>query len=221
MDKSIRRRLRFTLLELLIATMAGAVLMAALVAALSGAWRLQEQADEQDRSEAPRQALRQRLALELALAVPPSEILSGAFSAVTTEVGDSRHDDVQWVTAIGARNPESADGDLVQVHYYLTEADDGEECQLVRTEARDLLAVETEEPEEVVLLDRVISFAADWYDGESWVSGWDSTVQENQLPEAARVRIEFAADSQGATPRPLELVVPLVVRTLSAAEGTP
>jgi len=221
MARPAQHRSRFTLLELLIATMAGAVLMAALVAALSGAWRLQEQGDEQERTEAPRQVARKRLALELSLAVPPSEILSGAFSAVTEEVGDDRHDDVQWVTAIGARNPESTDGDLVQVHYYLVENADGDDCQFVRTENRDLLAVETEEPEEVVLLDHVVSFAADWYDGENWVSSWDSTVEENQLPEAARIRIDFAADSRGATPRPLELVVPLVVRTLSTAEATP
>jgi type II secretion system protein J len=221
MPARLHQPLRFTLLELLIAAMAGAVLLAALLAALGGAWRLQEQSHEQERAEAPRQALRQRLAGDLALAVPPAELLAGSFTAVAEEVGDRRHDDLEWVTAIGARDPDSPGGDLVRVHYYLSANEAGDAFQLVRTEDRDLLAAEVEEPREVVLLRDVTSFAAEWYDGETWTASWDSTVQENRLPEAARIRIELDAGTGEVPVRPLELVVPLVMRTLSAEGGSP
>jgi type II secretory pathway component PulJ len=221
MAKALCQHSRFTLLELLVATMAGAVLMAALLAALSGAWRLQEQGDLREQAEAPRRSVRQRLFQELSLAVPPSELLAGAFTAIAEESGEGRQDDIEWVTAVGARGPERPEGDLVRVHYYLSENGDGDMRQLVRTENRHLLAVAAEEPEEVVVLEDVVSFEADWYDGESWVTGWDSTVQENRLPQAARIRIEFAGGATGTSPRPLTLVVPLAMRTLSAEEGRP
>ncbi len=211
------QRRPFTLLELLIASMAGAVLLAALLAALSGAWRLQEQAQERDRDEALRQAVRQRLALELALAEPPRELLAAGITASTEDVGGYRHDVLEWVAAVGARNPDCTRGDLVRVRYSLSEAENGSSWRLVRTEEQDLLAVETQEPEEVVLLENVISFSADWYDGQDWVTAWDSAA-EGKLPQAARIRIEFAGKGSGPAPRPLELVVPITMRRVE--EGT-
>jgi type II secretory pathway component PulJ len=210
----------FTLIELLVAALAGAVLLAALLAALSGAWRLQEQSAAREKVETPRDAARQRLTRDLRYAVPPSGLLAGAFAALTEAVGDYRHDDVEWVTAIGASNSDDACGDLVSVHYYLNPGAASDVFALVRTETRHLLAVEAEEPEEVVILENVVSFAVDWYDGDTWQESWDSTANENQLPLAARVRVEFAVPAGGGA-GPLDLIVALDMRTLSATEAAP
>lgn len=210
----------FTLIELLVAAMAGAVLLAALLAALSGAWRLQEQGEAREKVETPLDTARQRLARDLRYAVPPSGLLAGPFVALTEAAGDYRHDDVAWVTAIGASSPDETGGDLVSVHYYLNETAESDVFQLVRTEARHLLAVEVEEPEEVVILERVLSFAVDVYDGETWQESWDSTAHENELPEAVRVHVEIAPTA-GSVAGPLDLIVALDMRTLSAAEGSP
>jgi type II secretion system protein J len=210
----------FTLIELLVAALAAAVLLAALLAALSGAWRLQAQGEAREKLEAPLAAARQRLIRDLRSAVPPAGLLAGAFTAVTEKAGDCRHDEVQWVTAIGASNPDDTGGDLVAVHYYLKETAETGVWQLLRTENRHLLAVETTEPAEVIILDRIVSFALDSYDGEAWQESWDSSAQENQLPEAVRVRILFAASERSVT-APLDLIVALDMRTLSAAGGTP
>ena len=210
----------FTLIELLVAALAGAVLLAALLAALSGAWKLQEQGDTREKAQTPLDTARQRLACDLRNAVPPSGVLAAAFTAVTESAGEFRHDDVQWVTAIGASHPDDTSGDLVSVHYYLKETSESGARQLVRTETRHLLAVEAEEPEEVVVLEHVVSFAVDWYHGETWQESWDSTAHQNQLPQAARVHLQFAV-AERSSPSPLDLVVALDMRTLSAVEASP
>lgn len=210
----------FTLIELLVAAMAAAVLMAALLTSLTGAWRLQEQSQRREDATIPRDLARQLLTNDLLAAVPPAGVLAEPLIASRDEDGDWRHDDVQWVTAVGGRNPDDAGGDLVQVHYYLTESDTEGLWRLVRTERRNLLVVEEDEPAEVTILAGVLSFQATWYDGTSWVDSWDSTVEDNQLPEAAHIRIDFAgADGRQAEPPPLEVLVPFLVRSTASAQG--
>lgn len=210
----------FTLIELLVAALAGAVLLAALLVALSGAWRLQEQGDRREKAQTPLAVARERLSRDLRYAVPPTGLLATAFTATTEAAGEYRYDDVEWVTAIGAGTPDTPRGDLVAVHYYLKDTAASGRRQLVRTETRHLLAVEADKKTEVILLEHVMSFAADWYDGATWQESWDSTAHENQVPEAARIHLQFAA-VDGLTPAPLDLIVALDMRTLSALEGGP
>ncbi|MBN2449086.1 MAG: prepilin-type N-terminal cleavage/methylation domain-containing protein [Lentisphaeria bacterium] len=214
------RQQAFTLLELLVAAMAGAALMAALLTTMAGAWRLQEQGQEREAAEVPLDLARRRLAAELAAAVPPAGILAAPLLATAEEEGEWRLDDVQWVAAIGARDPEDLSGDLVEVRYYLVESENGDARTLVRTARANLLTVEEEEPEEMVILDDVVSFAASWYSDGTWVDSWDSSAEENRLPEAVRIRIDFA-EADGRTPPPLELLVPLLMQTVRAEEGAP
>jgi len=220
MHRSRTRPHRFTLVELLVAAVAAAVLFTALLAAMSGAWRLQERSHDRELAEAPIEAAVRRLTCELRTAVPPTGRLAGPLVATATEAGTYRHDDVSWVSATGARNPERLESDFVDVHYYLVETDDPEVFRLVRTEVRDLLATEVDEPDEVTVMDDVVSFMVTWYDGTDWVDGWDSTVQENRLPLAARVRVEFAATDTTRRP-PMELIAPLVMRSPDTGGDTP
>lgn len=210
----------FTLLELLIAALAGAVLMAALVACLCSAWRLQEQGQARDAASLPLELARRRLTTDLAAAVPPAGLLAGPMLATTTQNGDWRQDDAQWVAAVGARNPDAQGGDLMQVHYYLTQGAACQAYQLVRTENWNLLATTETTPDEVVVLDNVVSFKATWYDNGAWQNSWDSTAQESRLPAAAWFRIDFAP--QGTfRPPPLEVLVPLAMHRANDAETAP
>jgi hypothetical protein len=46
-----------------------------------------------------------------------------------------------------------------------------------------------------------------YYDGEYWEDVWDSTTQENEMPAAVKVRIEFVPPEEGEREmRPIELV---------------
>lgn len=208
---------RFTLLELVIATVASAVLVAALLAALAGAWRLQDQGQRLEMAAVPREAAAAVLARDLRLAVAPSGVMAGPLTAVSSSSGGDRLDDVEWVTAIGGTNAEVGGGDLVQVRYVLEPADVAGSFRLLRHENRNLLAVQTDDAEGTPILEGVVSFAVNWYDGSTWRESWDSTAEDNALPEAAHVRIDFAATA-GVAPLPLEMMVPFVVRTTGATE---
>lgn len=208
---------RFTLLELLLALATAAVVMAALLAAFSSSWRLQERGREWEEAAAPRRELRDRLRREFAAAVPPSGVLAGPLVAVSDTSGGWRQDDIEWVAAVGARNPDDTWGDLARLHYYLAEDEATGGWNLVRTIEQNLLAVETEDPEEVILAIGIQGLQALWFDGEDWLDEWDSTLQDNQLPKAVHIRLDFA-ETDGRTPAPLEVIVPFVCRTLSAEE---
>lgn len=215
------RALAFTLIELLVAAGSAAVLVAALLAAFSSAWRLQGRAHERDIESAAREAAVEQLARDLRNAVPPVGILAGPLLATAWQVGDWRHDDVQWVSASGGQNPDDAGADLVGVRYALAPGATPAHHDLVRTENRWRLAVHEQDTPAHTLLEGVVSFAASWYDGEAWTTSWDSTVQDNQLPQAARIRIDFA-DHGGQRPQPLEMIVPLLVRSaLVGGEARP
>ena len=211
----LRQQRGFTLLELLVATLAAAVLMAALLMALFGAWRLEARSSELESVTLPREMADQRLRREFQAAVPPAGLLAGPLTSVTATSGDWRHDEATWVTAIGATNPDTAWGDFVTVHYYLSESEQNGVYRLMRTEQRNLLALTEETPEETVILEGVVSFKLTWFDGENWLDSWDSTAQNNQLPQAVQVRLDFAGADQ-TRPAPLELIVPFVMRSLGA-----
>ncbi len=210
------RRSRFTLLELLTAAMASAVLMAALLTVVAVAWKLQERAVDRQAVAVPRDAVSRLMRGDLLAAVPPNGILAGPLLAEAVEVGDQRTDTLEFVAAIGGAAWEQVGPELAKINYYLLERDTPGEYDLIRTEESNLLAVEIEEPEEIVLLRGVVGFELNFHDGTDWVTGWDSTVQENQLPVAVQVRILFA-ERDGRIPLPLALVLPFEARSLLAA----
>lgn len=210
----------FTLIEVLVAALAGAVLLAALLAALAGAWRLQEQSHRREVEALQRAQARQLLVAELAAAVPPVGLLAAAMIAVRVDAAPWRHDELEWVSASGARNPDDAGPDVLYLRYALVEAETPGAFNLVRGVRHNPLVVETEEPAEEVILEDVVSLAAWWYDGEDWVESWDSTVMENRLPEAAHLRLDFA-ERDGVTPPPLEIVVPMLMRSAESSGGAP
>jgi hypothetical protein len=133
----------------------------------------------------------------------------------------SRQDDAEWVALLPALENRGLWNDLVGVHYYLEEMDDGSAMNLVRTENRNLLATETDEDdlEEVVILEDVQAFELNWYDGSDWVESWDSTVQENQLPQAVQVRIEFSDDT-GLVPLTLTVPFPAYAAATAGDDDT-
>ncbi len=83
---------------------------------------------------------------------------------------------------------------------------------------RNLLTALTETPQEEVLLSGVQNLELTCYNGNAWVSTWDTSLTETNLPAAVRVQIEMAEEegaggTTDAEARTYELMVPVVVQS--------
>ena len=85
---------------------------------------------------------------------------------------------------------------------------------LIRAVTRNLLPAGgiAEEPAEQLLLTDVEDVFFLYHNGTDWAETWDSTADETmKLPRAIKVQIQFASETRSSQPMPVELVVPIVV----------
>lgn len=206
---------RFTLLELLVALVVSAILLSSLLMAAGTAWRRQQQRSAREQQRAPRDAATAQWRRELLAVAPPGGLLSGTFLAETRESGGTRLDTLSFVTGIGGTTPLATAGSLVGVNYELIASEAPGHFDLVRTEERNLLALEADEPLELVLLRDVSAFSVSCYDGSDWIDGWDSSARDHGLPAAIALRCEFAGTDK---PEPLTVLLPLALPTFASTE---
>jgi type II secretion system protein J len=209
----------FTLLELLIASAMFAVIVGALYSAFYGALRLREKAYETLEKGLPKRYAVSLIQRDLAYIAAPVGLLAGPMIGEKTEEGDLRLDLLEIHTASGMVHDDEPWGDIQRIKYSVEEdpLDDNQGKHLVRAVTRNLLPSIEEEPEEERLLRHVQSLEFSYYDGEEWQDSWDSTARENELPEAIRLRIEYAPpEGDERIEPPIELVVSSTLRPGSA-----
>lgn len=219
----------FTLLELLAGIAVMSILVAGVCGVLPACFRLRNRVSDLLEAPLPRQYLVEVLRRDLLAAVPPGGVLAaGLTGEYEEEDSETRLDTIEFVTAAGRLDADEPWGDLMKVEYYLEEAEDEEDYELVRVVTRNLLAYEEdsedeEDQDEEVLLTGVRSLEITYYDGEDWQDSWDSQGQDGTLPVAVKVLIEFVADDSEADEngeedtQSLELVVPCVVQVRPSA----
>ncbi len=95
------------------------------------------------------------------------------------------------------KEDEKASG-LVKIDYAV-EKDDLHESGFVleRKITTNLLSSKTAETKDEVVCRGISSFNVQYYDGYNWVDSWDSTTQDNQLPQAVQVLVAIAEDNSG------------------------
>lgn len=219
------RRLRtrgFTLLELLISTAVGAVVLVVIQTTFFGALRLHNTTHERiDEDLALHRALtliRRDLA---GVMLPPGAnavgTLAGPFQTenFSTLEGDSYGERVSpdLFTTTGRVDGYNPFGDVQRVAYYLQAESGGAGSKLVRVTARNLLPVQEIMADEQMLLEGVTAVSLSYYDGAGWMDTWDSTVTST-LPKAIRFSLTLAQkDASQVAPAPIEMVVPVFVVT--------
>ena len=224
--KSSRRQLRqgarhgFTLIEVLAATTLFAILVAALVTTFFGVMRLREGAEARLSESRPGAYAVSVLKRDLLGMVPPVGVLAGAMIGERVEEAGACHDHLQFYATAVAPNDLDPWGDVLALEYGLRETEGtgagaAKTYDLVRDVTRNLLSPTVETPEEHVLLTGVVSFRVSYYDGTEWCDSWDSTLQENALPQAIQIRVDLAAHADGTAQTPVELTVPVTVRARS------
>ncbi|MES2696171.1 MAG: type II secretion system protein GspJ [Verrucomicrobiota bacterium] len=218
--RRMRRGARgFTLLELLVATIVGAIVLLVIQTTFFGAMRLYN--TTHNRTD-------EALALDRALAIVrrdfagimlPGGTLSVAFQTtnLSSTVGENFGERVgpDIYTTSGRIDGWSPFSEAQRVSYYLAPAADGRfgTKDLLRVVQRNLLPVQDEAGEPQVLLQGVTEAVIEFYDGAGWIDTWDSEATET-LPSALKLRVTLAASVPGqAQPAPIELIVPVSVMT--------
>jgi type II secretion system protein J len=217
----------FTLLELLIATAVGAIVLLVINGTYFGALRLHNATNEQtDASLVLERALGlvQRdlagLMVPAGTVTPPAGTFSGQFQdtptdSLTQEFADTRVSPDLYTTS-GTIDGWQPFSEVQVVAYFLAPTTDGSNTKnLVRAVTRNLLPAQTPTTEEQVLLTGVTDAEFDYYDGSEWTNTWDSTVTLT-LPVAVRFSVSLARrDSSQSAPQlqPIQLVVPVLVST--------
>ena len=214
----------FTLIEVLIATAAFAIVLAAINGVFYGAIRLRNQTATALDDALPGQQALAIIKRDLAGLVAPGGTLAGPLQTTLASKGLPGQSGPDFYTATGSIDETSPWAQVQRVSYVLTASTNRTGAKdLFRAVTRNLLpATSIEAPARQWLLGGVQNMAFSFYDGNQWRDSWDSTTadvstgQTNLLPRAIRVQIQLAAGQSAravSQTAPLELVVPVVVQS--------
>ena len=217
-----RKRLNqggFTLMEVMFATMAFALILLVMQMTFSGALglrnRMQKRVDQQ-------------AALTLAMSIMKRDlenmIVTGGLMAegiFCGEMGspDMPNDQLEFYSTTAVVSDQLPWGDVQKVGYLLGV----DPMQTVTTNlgqalmrmSRNALPLEANEeaPVETLMLDNVRSLQFEFFDGLEWLQTWDSTVNEPAVPLAVRAMVEVFTDNPNPTGRQTriwEVLVPIL-----------
>ncbi len=215
-------RRAFTLIELVLAMAACAVLLAAIFGVFSKAVHLRDDTTERARETRVRARAAGILRNDLRNALVSGGTLAATLEGSQKGASGSFPGYLTFTTTTTPDVNDIPDPDVQAVEYYIVTdpaATDQRAGLLVRAYNRNLLAPTTEEATEEPLLAGVESMEVSFYDGTSWQESWEVTTEAKTLPEAVRVRIQPARQTASASvPAPIEVLVPWL--TQSAIETT-
>lgn len=227
-DRVLRRSREagFTLLELLIATAVGAIVLLAIQTAFFGALRLNTTAHARvDRDLELQRALaiiRRDFSGLVAPAAGTGNTLAGQFqsetfsSVVSADFGERLSPELS--TSSGKIDGWNQFSEVQRVAYFLAPSKAGGETKdLVRVVTRNLLPTQETPGDALVILRGVQEAAVEFFDGSGWTSNWDSE-ETATLPTGLKFRVLLAPpDPSQPAAAPTELIVPVFVTTAQSA----
>jgi type II secretion system protein J len=221
----------FTLLELLLATAIGAIVLLVINATFFAALRLHntthEKIDDDLVVERTLGIVRKDLA---GIMIPPNPQattikLSGQLTSDVISTnnldGSSERVTPDIYTSSGKIDGWTPYAEVQMVSYYLSPSTDGAPTKnLVRVLTRNLLPAIEATTEDQTLLTGVNSATISYFDGENWLDTWDSTATSS-LPTAIKFSLGLAPRDRNASrpdPAPIELIVPVLVKTTTTLQ---
>ncbi|MCB1127779.1 MAG: prepilin-type N-terminal cleavage/methylation domain-containing protein, partial [Verrucomicrobiae bacterium] len=172
----------FTLIEILVATLAFSVLLVALHSVFFSALEMRREGELRIQEVQAAQQVAQLIERDLRNGVLTGGALGESLLGETETEGRGRADRIELITSTGTITDDQPYGDLQRVESYLTRDSrwtNTAGMALARGVTRNLLADVEEEPEPQILLRDVESFEISYYDGSSWADSWDTTQNEN------------------------------------------
>ncbi len=231
--RSSRRMAGFTLIEVLLASAAAAVLLVALYGLFARVVKLRDNTTARARESRVRAralaVLRNDLqnarvsisstsasstassAATAATTTTPSTAMAISLTGAATSPNSRFPGYLRFTTTTGRDSLEATYGDSQEVEYYVDSDSEGanqEAGVLVRTVDRVLLADTRAISSYERLLSEVASMELSFYNGTEWTESWEVTTDNTELPQAVLVRVlPYAAQGEAAKP-PLEVLVP-------------
>ena len=216
----------FTLLELVMATAAAAIVLLAIYGVFSKAIHLRQDATERMRDARVRAHAAAVIRNDLVNALVSGGKLAATLTGSQETHGSSFPGYLKFTTTTGTTQPKDVSlvGDIQQVEYYIVNDPDGSGGKsglLVRTAETNLLTTVQEQAPEQRLLAGVESLEISFFDGQNWQESWEVNETTKTLPQAVRVRIQPAPAVVGEpSPAPIEVLVPWTTQSAIAAPST-
>jgi len=230
------RRQGFTLIEVLSASIASAILLLAVYGIFQRAIKTRNSATERIRlsAMAHRAANTIRNDLRNAYISGTGAVFASVLEGGQTNARSAFPGYLRFTTTTGRDTADEIYGDVQQIEYYIDNASSGDSGNqvsggasahgagtLVRDITRDLLDTTSTVTRQERLLTRVESLEVEFYDGQTWQPSWESTGSNAMVPQAVRVHLQqAAAASGGAPPMPLEILVPWTTQPITTATAS-
>ena len=194
----------FTLIEILMAVVASAIILAAVYGVFSRAIHLRDQATERAREV----RLRARAVAVMRDDLRGAIISGGKMGAILQTTSDTAQSSsypgyLKFTTTTGREASSELLGDMQEIEYSIVSDGTGAGV-LTRGMNRALLAEQRENTDSRPLLAGVSSMEVEFYDGTSWTDTWELADATSALPEGIRLRVHLAEN----TAPPIEVLVP-------------
>lgn len=180
----------FTLLELLVAMAMMTIIAASLYTSMSIGFKARESAEKAVEKGRSMEIAVELIRSMLVSALDPDGTLAGQFEGEDEESNDGyAADTLTFYTA--DYNPEEDElaSDIEKVVLSMSVREDTDEKVIVRKVTTNLLSPETLDPDEEILCPNVRSMNLQYYDGSDWQDEWDSSDNEDSLPQAVKITI--------------------------------
>ncbi len=224
-QSSTNRRLRsgFTLIEVLFATLAFAIVLAAINSVFYTGVRLRERVAEKEAIFKPRMRALEILKQDFRNTFYSEGFRAETFLAEPITGSSVNADRVQFFTTSGQTREEAPWSDVQMIEYYLAQTldprQDPNTLDLVRAVTRNILTSAFQPPVEQRLLSGISAFNLTFFDGEIWQETWDSQIQDPVLPKAVQIYLEFDEETQsGQLPPSIQQMVSILAEPRLAEE---
>ena len=190
----------FTLMELLVASVAFAMIVLVIKITLLESMEMRERGQKRVDQINTRMRTMEIIETDLKQSLLKETTFAQEFRGETISGSIARTDQLEFYTASGIIQTNQPWGHLQKIRYYLEQPMNGGRAELARgytlyrEVTRNLLpsveTIITPQP----IANEVASLMFQYYDGEYWQETWDSTVDESKLPKAVRIRVEFLSE---------------------------
>ena len=216
----------FTLLELLVAMLLMSIVALMLAGSLRIAFKARESAEAAVAPARGADVATDILRVDLESALLPRGLFAGPFlGSDGTGAAGLDSDSLSFHAAVPAGD-EAIDlarglpqGDIRRVELGLATLPDTNEVALVRRVKHNLVTqVETDQVHDEVLCRHVVGFALRYFDGLTWRDTWDSTQEENRLPQAVELTLDIQRPDPSGRAEPQTVRQTRVIRLPCATQ---